>query len=86
MATNNQLNYGWLADLPNPHHDGTTQQIDDHVQAFETDNAGRTRIFPWHTTLTAIAMHSTDDAALIQRFCIPDRRRKAGLTLHAVQT
>ena len=39
MATNNQLNYGWLADLPNPHHDGTTQQIDDHVQAFETDNA-----------------------------------------------
>ena len=39
MATNNQLNTAWLAQLPNPHHDGTTQQIDDHVQAFETDNA-----------------------------------------------
>ena len=38
MATNNQLNTAWLAQLPNPHHDGTTQQIDDHVQAFETDN------------------------------------------------
>lgn len=38
MATNNQLNYGWLGDLTNAHHDGTTQQIDDHVQAFVTDN------------------------------------------------
>lgn len=27
MATNNQLNYGWLADLPNAHHDGTSLEI-----------------------------------------------------------
>ena len=38
MATNNQLNTAWLAQLPNPHHDGTTQQIDDFVAEFETDN------------------------------------------------
>lgn len=38
MATNNQLNYGWLSDLSNALHDGTTQQIDDLVQAFQTDN------------------------------------------------
>jgi len=34
-----QLNYGWLADLTNPHHDNTTQQIDDCVSTFTTDNA-----------------------------------------------
>ena len=39
MADNNQLNTAWLGELPNPHHDGTTQQIDDFVAAFETDNA-----------------------------------------------
>ena len=39
MAETNQLNYGWLDDLSNPHHDGTTQQIDDFVQAFVSDNA-----------------------------------------------
>ena len=33
-----QLNTAWLAQLANAHHDGTTQQIDDFVQAFETDN------------------------------------------------
>lgn len=38
MATINRLNTSWLGDLTNPHHDGTTQQIDDVVQAFETDN------------------------------------------------
>ena len=38
MADNNQLNFGWLGDLSNPHHDGTTQQIDDFAQAFVTDN------------------------------------------------
>lgn len=38
MATNNQLNYGWLGDLSNALHDGTTQQIDDLVQAFVNDN------------------------------------------------
>ena len=38
MPTNNQLNTAWLVQLPNAHHDGTTQQIDDHVQAFQTDN------------------------------------------------
>ena len=39
MNTTVQLNYGWLADLTNPHHDNTTQQIDDCVSAFNTDNA-----------------------------------------------
>ena len=39
MATSNQLNTAWLAELSNPHHDGTTQQIDDFVQAFVTDNS-----------------------------------------------
>ena len=39
MADNNQLNTAWLGELTNAHHDGTTQQIDDFVQAFETDNA-----------------------------------------------
>ena len=38
MADNNQLNISWLGDLPNAHHDGTTQQIDDFAQAFVTDN------------------------------------------------
>ena len=39
MAENNQLNTAWLVELTNPHHDGTTQQIDDCVTAFVTDNA-----------------------------------------------
>ena len=38
MAETNQLNHAWLALLANPHHDGTTQQIDDFLQAFESDN------------------------------------------------
>lgn len=38
MATRNPLNTAWLAKLTNPHHDGTTQQIDDVVQAFTSDN------------------------------------------------
>ena len=38
MADNNQLNYGWLYKLTNPHHDGTTQQGDDFMQAFVSDN------------------------------------------------
>ena len=38
MAETNQLNHAWLAALANPHHDGTTQQIDDEVQAFASDN------------------------------------------------
>ena len=38
MADNNQLNYGWLYNLSNPHHDGATQQIDDFLQAFVSDN------------------------------------------------
>ena len=38
MADNNQLNYGWLYNLSNPHHDGSTQQIDDFLQAFVSDN------------------------------------------------
>ena len=39
MADANQLNFSWLADLTNPNHDGTTQQIDDFVQAYQSDNA-----------------------------------------------
>lgn len=39
MADNNQLTTAWLAQLTNPHHDGTTQQIDDFVSAYVTDNA-----------------------------------------------
>ena len=39
MADILQLNTSWLSELTNPHHDGTTQQIDDFVQAFTTDNA-----------------------------------------------
>ena len=38
MAESNQLNHAWLAFLANPHHDGTTQQIDDFLQAYATDN------------------------------------------------
>ena len=38
MAESNKLNYGWLGDLSNPNHDGTTQQIDDCVTAFECNN------------------------------------------------
>ena len=38
MADNNQLNTAWLGELTNAHHDGTTQQIDDFVAAFATDN------------------------------------------------
>ena len=38
MADILQLNTSWLSELTNPHHDGTTQQIDDFVQAFVTDN------------------------------------------------
>ena len=39
MAESNQLNYGWLVNMNNANHDGTTQQIDDVVQAFQSDNA-----------------------------------------------
>ena len=39
MADSNQLLYGWLSDLSNANHDNSTQQIDDFVQAFATDNA-----------------------------------------------
>ena len=39
MADSIKLNYGWLGDLSNPNHDGTTQQIDDCVTAFVCDNA-----------------------------------------------
>lgn len=39
MAESNQLNYGWLVNMSNANHDGTTQQIDDAVQAFQSDNA-----------------------------------------------
>ena len=50
-------------------------------------NMGRSRIFPWHTPLTAIATHRTGNApVLIQRFCILDRKRKSDLTLHAALT
>ena len=38
MADNNQLNFGWLYKLTNPHHDGSTQQIDDFLQAFSSNN------------------------------------------------
>lgn len=33
------LNTWWLGRLTNPHHDGTTQQIDDFVQGYQTENA-----------------------------------------------
>lgn len=39
MAESNQLNTAWLAELTNPQHDGTTQQIYDFASAFTTDNA-----------------------------------------------
>ena len=39
MSERTQLNTSWLAELTNPIHDGTTQQIDDFAQAFVTDNA-----------------------------------------------
>ena len=38
MSNNNQLNHSWLAFLSNPNHDGTTQQADDFLQAFVSDN------------------------------------------------
>ena len=38
MSETKQLNHGWLYNLSNPHHDGTTQQIDDFLQSFVSDN------------------------------------------------
>ena len=38
MNETNQLNHAWLVHLANPHHDGTTQQIDDFLQSFVSDN------------------------------------------------
>ena len=38
MNETNQLNHAWLVHLANPHHDGTTQQIDDFLQSFASDN------------------------------------------------
>ena len=35
-----QLNFSWLAELTNPHHDGTTQQIYDFAHAYQTGNSG----------------------------------------------
>ena len=39
MANIIQLNTSWLAEMTNAHHDSSSQQIDDFVQAFSTDNA-----------------------------------------------
>ena len=39
MEIQTQLNFSWLAELTNPHHDGTTQQIYDFAHAYQTDNA-----------------------------------------------
>ena len=39
MAENIQLPTSWLSNLSNANHDGTTQQIDGFVSAYETDNA-----------------------------------------------
>jgi len=38
MTYKNSLNLSWLGRLTNPHHDGTTQQIDDFLQSFASDN------------------------------------------------
>ena len=38
MKNNDSLNLSWLGRLTNPHHDGTTQQIDDFLQSFASDN------------------------------------------------
>lgn len=42
MEVQTQLNFSWLAELTNPHHDGTTQQIYDFAHAYQTDNSGDT--------------------------------------------
>ena len=39
MADFEELNFSYLGLLSNAHHDGTTQQIDDAAQNFETENA-----------------------------------------------
>ena len=39
MAENVQMNTAWLAELPNPQHDGTTEQIYGSCSAYQTDNA-----------------------------------------------
>jgi len=39
MAENIQMNSAWLAELPNPQHDGTTEQIYDSCSAYQTENA-----------------------------------------------
>jgi len=39
MADFEELNFSYLGLLSNAHHDGTTQQIDDAAQGFETENA-----------------------------------------------
>ena len=62
-----------------------TQDGADEFAVFHS--IGRTRIFPWHSPLTAIATLRTGKAtALIQRFCILCRRRKSDLTLRAALT
>ena len=68
MATNNQLNTAWLVQLTNPHHDGTTQQIDDQVQAFVTDNAvfnqKRTALHQARQTEDEVWLKSQRDAVI----------------------
>ena len=39
MAENIQMNTAWLAELPNPQHDGTTEQIYSSCSAYQTENA-----------------------------------------------
>lgn len=39
MADFEELNFSYLGLLSNAHHDGVTQQIDDAMAFYETDNA-----------------------------------------------
>ena len=60
MSNDIQLNTAWLAELTNPHHDGTTQQIDDFVQAYVTDNP----VFIQKRTAVHQARQTEDDVWL----------------------
>ena len=84
MATNNQLNTAWLVQLTNPHHDGTTQQIDDQVQAFVTDNA----VFNQKRTALHQARQTEDETtgetvvATAKMLTAANGRSRLGATVH----
>ena len=80
MGNNEQLNTAWLTRLTNPHHDGTTQQIDDFVQSFVTDNARflekRTAVHQCRQKEDEVWMKAQRDPA-VKRLDAADNRQDA---------